>query len=369
MSMQERKKKKIVIASVLKPVDETRMFSKIGASLSENSYEVHILGHSSSGNTPPTSIQFHLLGSFGRLSLRRLLAPLSLIWRCIQVKPGILIVTTHELLFAAILMRLFRSTILIYDVQENYFSNILYSSAFPRVLRWPIAGYVRFVEWLTSPFIHHFFLAERSYVDELPFISTRYTLLENKANLGNYTHHNEQKGFQHLLFTGTLADTTGIFEAIALTKQLHAVDEGIRLTIIGFTAKRSLLQKIQEQIKGHSYIHLIAGEVPVPHAAILKEIMQADYGLVIYPYNKSTASCIPTKYYEYAASGLRMLIPLDQSFAKDIEEKGLGLLIQPHESAQVLLTRMKNFKPSNPIKMRTWEENEALQLLSIIKSL
>lgn len=369
MSMQERKKKKIVIASVLKPVDETRMFNKIGASLSENGYEVHILGCSSCGNTPPTLIQFHTLGNFGRLSLRRLLAPLSLIWRCLQLKPDVLIVTTHELLVVAVLMRLFRSTILIYDVQENYFYNILYSSAFPRMLRWPIAGYVRVVEWLTSPFVHHFFLAEKSYVNELPFISTRYTVLENTASLKNYTYRNEQKGFQHLLFTGTLADTTGIFEVIALANQLHAVDAGVRLTIIGFAAKRSLLQKIQEQIKGHSHILLIAGEVPVSHAAIMKEIAQADYGIVVYPHNKSTASRIPTKYYEYSAVGLRMLVPAEQSFAADVEEKGLGLLIQPHENAQELLTRMKHFKPSNPVKMMIWEENEAFQLLSVIKSL
>ena len=46
------KKQRIVLASVLKPVDDTRMFEKIGKSLArEPKYEISIYGYPS--NKPP----------------------------------------------------------------------------------------------------------------------------------------------------------------------------------------------------------------------------------------------------------------------------------------------------------------------------
>ena len=42
------KKQRIVLASVLKPVDDTRMFEKIGKSLSDNpDFEIFIIGYPS----------------------------------------------------------------------------------------------------------------------------------------------------------------------------------------------------------------------------------------------------------------------------------------------------------------------------------
>ncbi len=49
--MQEIKKRRIVLASVLKPVNDPRMFEKMGQSLSHH-YEVHIIG---------TNIQYRIV--------------------------------------------------------------------------------------------------------------------------------------------------------------------------------------------------------------------------------------------------------------------------------------------------------------------
>ena len=49
--MQEVKKRRIVLASVLKPVNDSRMFEKMGQSLAPY-YEVHIMGTQSIVNTP-----------------------------------------------------------------------------------------------------------------------------------------------------------------------------------------------------------------------------------------------------------------------------------------------------------------------------
>jgi hypothetical protein len=66
------KKQRIVLASVLKPVDDTRMFEKLGKSLSDNpNYEIFILGYPS--KQPPTNPKIIFLPhpNFVRLSMKR----------------------------------------------------------------------------------------------------------------------------------------------------------------------------------------------------------------------------------------------------------------------------------------------------------
>ena len=71
--MQEIKKRRIVLASVLKPVNDPRMFEKMGQSLSRH-YEVHIIGTKSKTDSSHDNIIFHPLASYTRLSLDRMLS-------------------------------------------------------------------------------------------------------------------------------------------------------------------------------------------------------------------------------------------------------------------------------------------------------
>src|SRR5687768_10146092 len=101
--MVEVKNRTIVIASVLKPVNDTRMFEKMGITLSNTkSYKVHIIGFAPP-SIPATSIKLHPLKPFKRLSFDRLLAPWKVLRKVLSLKPSLLIITTHELLVPAII--------------------------------------------------------------------------------------------------------------------------------------------------------------------------------------------------------------------------------------------------------------------------
>ena len=86
--MQEIKKRRIVLASVLKPVNDPRMFEKIGQSLSPH-YEVHIIGTKSKTDSSHDNIIFHPLGSYTRLGLDRILSPLRILKKILNLKPGL----------------------------------------------------------------------------------------------------------------------------------------------------------------------------------------------------------------------------------------------------------------------------------------
>lgn len=303
------KKRRIVIASVLKPVDDTRAFEKMAGTLAVNDWEVFLIGHpsktSSSGNP---QIHFFPVNKFHRLSFARLVAPLKIALKIYQVKPEVLIVNTHELLIVAMLNRIFFGTRIIYDIQENYWQNILSTNAFPLFLRPLLASWVRLNEKLTSPLFHHYFLAEKGYEKEIGFVGKKYTVIKNKVLLppGFTRSPNPEK--IKLLFSGTLAESTGVFRAIGFAKKLHELEPKIELLIIGFCAVKKTLEEIKSAIKIHPYITLQGGHELVPHTEILEAISTANFGIISYPISPHIADKIPTKLYEYLGCRLPILL-------------------------------------------------------------
>lgn len=308
--MQEIKKRRIVIASVLKPVDDTRMFEKLGRSLAgTQKFEVFIIGFPSRSAVPKEEgITLLPLPFFSRLSLMRVLVPFKILRKCIQVKPDVVIVNSHELLIVGIVNRIFFGSRIIYDIRENYYRNILLTDAFPKVLRLPLALFVRLKERFFSPFFHHLFLAEKGYLNELTFVKNKSTVLENKVRVPPSFQRAPKPGRIRLVFTGTLAESTGVFQAIELAEQLHQKNEAIELMIVGYCAQPDTYLRLVQVIKNQPFIHLKGGQELVPHSQIFEAISEADFGIVYYPPSPHTANSIPTKLYEYLGCRLPILL-------------------------------------------------------------
>jgi len=299
--MQEIKKRRIVLASVLKPVNDPRMFEKMGQSLSPH-YEVHIIGTKSKSDSSHDNIIFHPLASYTRLGLDRILSPLRILKKILYLKPALLVICTHELLWVVLIVKIFLRCPVVYDIRENYFRNILYTNSFPALLRVFIALYVRIKEWITIPAINTYFLAEVGYEKELSFVRNKNIILENKLKkilLPPARKWSADDHDIHLLFSGTLAVTTGVFVGIDLATKLHALEPRIRLHIIGFSAMNTVYHEIRDQTKDKDFIFFKESHEPVPHVEILSAIQKADFGIIAYPPNLSTENTIPTKLFEY----------------------------------------------------------------------
>ena len=369
--MQERKKRRIVITSVLKPIDDTRMYGKIGQSLAETGkFDVHIFGYPSSRAIPSDTIQVYSSDSFNRLSIDRLLQPWRLVGEIVKLTPDLLIITTHELLLMAMLVKLFTRCDVLYDVQENYYRNIRYTNAYPKLLRPLLAAYVRLKEIILAPAINYFILAEKGYSEELPFLKKKYIVLENKLRKpsGTFAKKSREDHYIHILFSGTLAESTGVFEAIDLARSLHAQEPRVRLTIIGYSSQATVQQRIKRITEKHDYISLIGGDKLVPHTDIIREIFQSDFGIISYPPNKSTENCIPTKLFEYAGCKLPMLLINHTPWVERCERYTACIPIDfknPNIPAILHEMRHKQFYPADPYDVY-WEE-EAGKLINLIE--
>lgn len=372
--MQERKKTRIVLASVLKPVDDVRMYSKMGDALQRAGYEVFILGYPAAGIASAADDGPHLVPhahTFRRLSFGRVLARVRMFRKLLRLRPSILIISTHELLLQALWMRLLFATHIVYDVRENYYRNIRYTKAFPPLIRGMVALIVRLKERLSTLFIHHYFLAEKAYAKELTFLpANRTTVLENKFDERWLTRYPRKKdsGYHRLLFSGTLAPSTGVFDALKLATRLHQADGKVELTIIGYAAQSTVVEELYELVKDKAFVHLIGVDTLVGYGRILEEISRSDFGLILYPPNVSTEGSIPTKLYEYMSYTLPILATGHGAWATWITQSNAGLLLDDTISPAELLNRMRTTSfYTGTLKDLFWQGEESRFLEAIRK--
>jgi glycogen(starch) synthase len=328
-------KTRILLASVLKPVNDARMFHKIGVSLSKlPGFEVHIAGFRAPLPPAPANIFFHPLFSFNRLSLKRLLAPGQFLALLFRVRPTVVVAGTFELLLPGLLYKLFHPCQLVYDIRENYYLNLKSQQVFPPGVRDVLAGGIRALEQLAAPAVTTFFLAERSYQQELPFTNRRYLVLENKFKPYDHAAPTPVSagitlsgGPIRLLYSGTISELYGVFEAIDLCDRLNQADPVFTLTIIGHCPQQEVLEKVQAAIQGKPYIQLVGGARLVAHHLIIAAIRESQVGLLPYHPHPSLSRCLPTKLFEYLSAALPVLVEDNPYWRPLIEEKEAGIML------------------------------------------
>ncbi len=340
------------------------MFGKLGMSLAAlPGVSVHCIGFPGAGAPDEASLiklHAHTSKPFSRISIARIFAPFRILIKTLRLKPDVFLITTHELLWAALLCKLLTGCPVVYDVQENYFYNILYTKAFPGILRPGLALYVRLKELLCSPFIAFFILAEREYQNELRF-ARPFLVAENKLPLRIARQFVRKPGANRsaLIFSGTLAETTGVHEAIDLALALHAHSPAVTLTLIGNCPSKKFLNKLRQRISGYPFIRFTGGVYPLSHEAILNALREADAGVIIYPPNRSTATSIPTKVYEYLALELPILIRHNEPSHRLVRELNAGIVLPSGRPApdQILAGLQQGIKPAHNSSIY-WESIE-----------
>lgn len=354
-------KTKVVIASILKPVDDTRMLEKIGLSLAEtNKYAINIIGFESKNTPVFDNIEFFPLKAFARLSWARWMAPWKVYKLILKVKPKLIIANTHELLIVSILHRILFGTTIYYDVRENYAKNVANTSVYPILVRPMLSFWIRLKEWLSKPFIAHYLLAEKVYEKQLPFIGKKYSIVQNKyapQASERTAYRKSSPGFINLVFTGTLSSENGLFEAIELTKQLHQYNSKIRLRIVGFCALRNELLRIQEAIKDVDFIELNGGDHLVPHSEIVEAIEKADFGFVFKRMNNGTNDeKLLTRIFEYTANKLPILLINNPHWANYCEQFNAAIIVKPDSTAEVILHQMQQeFYTKGDTSISLWQ--------------
>lgn len=367
----------VLLASVLKPVDDTRMRGKFAETLrAQGRTQVHVAGRQPAGYATGLAderpgICYHPLFSGGRLSPRRLAAQWRY-WRLLRrLRPHLVVVHAPELLPLTLLwQRLSARRRFIYDIRENYALNVSTQQVYRGFTKRLLAAGLRWVETQAAHRSAGLILAEASYAAELPFLALqpagRVAVLENKyqpapgealpAAPRQLPPPTEPL---RLLYSGTISVLNGVWEAIALAETLHqAWPGGAHLTIIGFCQQPGLLREVQEKVAQSGFLTLVGGSELVPHARIVAEIGRSHLGLLPYRPHPSTARCRPTKLFEYLAHGLPVLSAPNPLWQALLAHHGAGLPVpfgQPLDGPALVARLLgQSFYPQGPVADALW---------------
>ena len=367
-------RKSVVLASILKPVDDTRMYEKFGLSLSQtNKYDINIIGFQSKNTPQAENIKFHPIYNFRRLSISRFTAPLKFFFLLLKIRPAFIIIHTHELLGMAALYRIFSGAPIFYDIQENFSKNVMdnYHYSLPSRI---VSRLIKLRETFFSMFVRHCFLSDDSYYKELSFTvnkerrfrpSDRSTILRNKFKKLPVPPRETIPGM--FIYSGTISESYGVYESIELISQFHQIDPSIRLTIIGYCAHPPTLEKVKALIRDKPFIELIGGVELVPHPQILEKIQEASYALVPHQLTESIKTCFPSKMYEYLYYQKPMLMRNHEPWVSYASRYQAVIPIDFSENPTELLDKLKSsaFYPQGVDDDIFWkvEEKKLLQFL------
>lgn len=352
-------KRKILIASFLKPVNDVRSYEKIAKSLAHNqSYEVYCSGYPPNIDVTNKNIKLLPLPSFNKRGFSRILARWYVFKIYLKLKPELIIVNSPDLLLLTCLYKIIFGTKIIYDIRENYFKNLWYQNNFIWGLKYVLAISVRTKEWLTSPLFDYFLLAEKVYSTQLRFAVNRSVILENKTLRPEKTKiapiNYEGPTF---IISGTIAIEYGIFNGINFFKSIHKKYSKSRLIIIGHCPNRPLLKELKILSQNNSGIELKISNDPIPHALIENEILLADFGLFPYAPNESTKGKYPTKIFEFVGYKVPFIIQNNSEWNEFILDHNAGFSFNFfNQSHETTLSFWESIK-SNPLNAKEISDN------------
>ncbi len=363
-------KRKILIASFLKPVNDIRSYKKIAKSLAINSgYDLYCIGYPANIELSDNKVKLLPLSYFNKSGFGRIKARWEAYKYYVKVKPELIIVNSPDLLVVTCIYKILFGSKIIYDIRENYFRNLWYQKNYFFCLRHLLALLTRSKEVFLSPLFSYFILAEKVYATQLNFIGNRYIVIENKS-LAPTKKRGEKKNSSSIQFliSGTIATEYGVLEGINFFTKIVELNPNSSLKIIGYCANKYLHQKLIGLAKTNSKISLEIESNPVEHSKIEQSIIDSDFGLLPYRKNQSIQGKWPTKIFEYMAHQLPIIIEKNKVWNEFIAKHNAGISIDFSTNPSTNISTLLSQKFYNtPLPHNIFWRSEELKLNTVIK--
>jgi glycosyltransferase involved in cell wall biosynthesis len=225
----------------------------------------------------------------------------------------------------------------------------------------------------SRPFIDHFFLAERCYLDELPRFKPA-TILENRffgpiVSIKPYQIPSERK--LRLLISGTITEVYGVLTGIQWFRELKKILPNSALHVIGHCPVESYRERLLREIDTEGLTLEIASR-PISYELILEAYAHADIVLMPYWQIESIRDKVPSKLYESLALGKVCLFSSNPKWEKIVISYGAGLAVDFMDLSAIpgVVSQLykRQFFTKSPDERLTWQSQEA-EFLDVVSSL
>ena len=367
----------ILIASLLKPLKDSRAYYRLGLSLREtNKYRLNIIGFSKKKEDEVENIKFTPLFLNNRSGRERWKAGFRFLKVYQKEKPDLTVICTWEFIPFALFGKVLYGGKLIYDVQENYTLNIAHNQTLKGFRKYLAMGLILFIEAIGKMIFEHYVFSEQCYKVEKKHFKP-YLVLENKFSGTLIERPIDPKKLPNtainFLISGTITEVYGIQEAMDWFLNLQKSFPEISLHIIGHCPLPEFEKMLKEMADRNKGIRLDISPIPVPYAQILEAYRSADMVLLPYRQIPSISPKIPSKLYECLAMGIPFLHSpnaLWHSFA-DKYQAGFEVDFTLNDQGKEIMARLRSSKFYNkafPYEA-FWAHKEKAQLQDLVNQL
>lgn len=360
--------------TVLNPARHSRIFYKEAVSQVEAGFSVTVVGQDrAEAPYREVGVQVVPMGTFGRLSWRRLMARTRLLNLARLVAADIYIIHSPELFGVARQLRLDHPEVkLVYDMHEDYPANIRAGAGYYPWIREALASWVERQTHEFSGYGDGIWYAEECY-PQLSGVSG--LLLRNRFRKPDHLNPS-RPGRPRLLYTGTLAENWGIHRSMALWRALNRLGP-VDLVVAGHGQDPRWPGKLTAQAKEwglESRFRFVGNGGYLDHRVILGEVAECTAGLALYELAPNLSQKIPTKFYEFMGMGKPLLFSANPYWEELNKGWGMGIPVDfPADDRQLeglyrWLTEQNG--PSEPIAPQIWAwQPEADRMVEFLKGL
>jgi glycosyltransferase involved in cell wall biosynthesis len=240
-----------------------------------------------------------------------------------------------ELIFLGILLKLFGKKV-IYDVHEDYESQILDKHWIPSYLRKVTSIVFSFIERISSKLFD-------SIVCATPFIHNKFSKINNKSFcVRNFPPSEElfiddeavlldeqRVSIFKILYVGVISEERSIIKILDSIKNIDC-----ELTLGGNFSPPSL-QKICEEHESWKKVRYLGFIDRLVFAKVLNE---SDVGILLFQPLKNHIDALPNKMFEYMAGGLFQISSNFKEWKVLVEGNSIGITIDPEDSKMLTKT-------------------------------
>jgi len=333
-------KRKICVITSVHRFNDRRIFDREAITLLNNGYSIDLIAP-----TDTQDFEYQGINIIGIPILPKRLRFINwfrILYKCFSGKYAVFHFHDPDLLFVGVILKIFTSSRVVYDVHEHYAARLCANRK--DILVYSLIRYlVNTVEQLAARIIRNTIVVEKHMEVRFRNYGCHNVLLPNYARADNYQNIDlKEKDYNKrvIIHTGTLSVARGSLLMAELVKQVTDIDPTICFKFVRiFFAKneeKALLTKINELgiQKQFQFIDWIS---PNKLLQILKE---ASIGLsVLMPYGQYHDKAVPTKLFEYMAAGLA-IIAEDSPYNQEFVLKNHCGFLEPFSSVEKFRDRI-----------------------------
>lgn len=367
------KTKKICILSSVHQAFDVRIFHKEAKSLVLAGYDVTlIIQHSK--NEIIDGVKIIALSKPKNRFLRIFGTTWKVFRLALKQKSNVYHFHDPELIPIGILLKIFTTGKVIYDVHEELYKDIICKKWISTFLRKPLAWFLKNMEKIFSKKFDYIFAAyesiARGFAKQNNIVINNYPLVtifsqiqkESKKQNNNYI----------LIYVGGMSPLKGINEMVMAMDLIEY--SNVKLRLIGkFDDK--IFEKYIKNLKGFSKVEYLGFK---SQEETWRYLINANVGIACFhPVHKE---CLPNKLFEYMAAGLPVIVSNFSLWKKIIEENKCGITVDPLNPKKI--AKAFEFSTKHPIEAKKMGENgrkatlkkynwekEAKKMIKIYKSI